>query len=92
MAAGMNLGGNIQARAKLFYITSEFKVLVVTILWIVAGLSPAVPESLPPMDFGAAGTITASPATLLVYVLGRCVMKAFTAGSIPMIPDESEVV
>lgn len=71
--------------------TSETKAMLFAALWAVASrFIPAIPLSLPPMDFGDAGILTLSPVVLAVYVLGRVGVKTFTKGQVPFWPTKED--
>ena len=80
--------------AKTFQ-TSETKLTLVALLWAAASAlsGGAVPMTLPQMDLSAIGlgVITPSPATLGVYVVTRCIIKAVTDGEVPFWPKPKEI-
>lgn len=76
--------------------TSEAKCVIVMVLWGGAArfFPDVIPLTLPPLDLTAAGmgVMTLSPATLGVYVLGRCAIKAFSDGQFPFQPEMTKTV
>lgn len=70
--------------------TTETKAILVSALWAgSASFIPGVPLMLPPMDFGGMGSLTVSPAVLILIALVQVVKKVFTDGATPFVPTSA---